>query len=122
MTNGNGLEGRVAVVTGGGRNIGRALSLGFARAGAIPVIADLNLDDAAAIVGEIEREGFRALAVHADVASADSVAAMIAAALAAFGRILSMMSDASFGWKGLVLLLVQMLLATLPLAHVFGFV
>ncbi len=42
--------------------------------------------------------------------------------LAAFGRILSMMSDASFGWKGLVLLLVQMLLATLPLAHVFGFV
>jgi 3-oxoacyl-[acyl-carrier protein] reductase len=95
MKNGNGLQGRVAVVTGGGRNIGRALALGFARAGATPVIADLNPDDAEAIASEIEREGFRALPVRVDVASADSVAAMIAAALAALGRIDILVNNAA---------------------------
>lgn len=43
-------------------------------------------------------------------------------ALAAFGRILSMMSDRSFSPANLLLLLVQAILATLPLIHVFGFV
>jgi 3-oxoacyl-[acyl-carrier protein] reductase len=95
MKNGNGLQGRVALVTGGGRNIGRALAFGFARAGATPVIADLNPDDAEAIASEIEREGFRALPVRVDVASADSVAAMIAAALAAFGRIDILVNNAA---------------------------
>ncbi|QRM53425.1 DUF4345 domain-containing protein [Sinorhizobium sp. BG8] len=42
-------------------------------------------------------------------------------ALAAFGRILSMMSDRSFGVKSLILLFVQGILAGLPLAYVFGF-
>ena len=92
---GNGLGGRVAIVTGGGRNIGRALALGFARAGAIPVIADLNLDDAAAIAGEIESEGLRALPVRVDVALADSVGGMIEAALGAFGRIDILVNNAA---------------------------
>lgn len=43
-------------------------------------------------------------------------------ALAAFGRILSMMSDASFSARSLVLLAVQLVLSGLPLAHVFGLV
>ncbi len=95
MSSANGLAGRVAVVTGGGRGIGRALARGFARAGAVPVIADLNLDDAAAIAGEIAREGLRALAVPVDVASAESVAAMTAAALAAYGRVDILVNNAA---------------------------
>lgn len=43
-------------------------------------------------------------------------------ALAAFGRILSMMSDASFSLKNLAMLFAQAVLALLPLAHVFGFI
>lgn len=95
MTVGNGLTGRVAIVTGGGRNIGRALALGFARAGAIPVIADLNAEDAAAIARELEAEGFRALPVHVDVASPESVDAMIDVALRALGRVDILVNNAA---------------------------
>jgi NAD(P)-dependent dehydrogenase (short-subunit alcohol dehydrogenase family) len=60
MSGSNGLAGRVAIVTGGARNIGRALALGFARAGALPVIADLDGEEAAALAREVEAEGLRA--------------------------------------------------------------
>jgi 3-oxoacyl-[acyl-carrier protein] reductase len=95
MTAGNGLSGRVAIVTGGARNIGRALAFGFARAGALPVIADLKLDDAAAVVSDLEGEGFRAMALRADVASPESVAAMVDAAFAAFGRVDILVNNAA---------------------------
>lgn len=92
---GNGLAGRVAIVTGGARGIGRALATGFAQAGALPVVADINGEEAAALAGELEAAGFRALAVRVDVASADSVGAMIEAAIGAFGRIDVLVNNAA---------------------------
>jgi 3-oxoacyl-[acyl-carrier protein] reductase len=95
MKNGSGLAGRVAIVTGGARNIGRALALGFARARALPVIADLDGGEAAALAREVEAEGFRALALGLDVARPESVSAMIDAVLGAFGRIDILVNNAA---------------------------
>ena len=82
------LTGRTAIVTGGGRNIGRAIALALAEAGAA-VVVNGRSDRAAldAVVGEIERRGGKALAVLADVADEAAVNDMIAASASAFGRI-----------------------------------
>jgi 3-oxoacyl-[acyl-carrier protein] reductase len=96
MSEYNELSGRVAVVTGAGRNIGRAIALKLAAAGAAVVVnARSNRDEAQAVVGEIEREGGRALACLADVADAKAVEAMMAAAVERFGRIDILINNAA---------------------------
>ncbi len=65
------LEGRIAVVTGGARGIGRALAEGLARDGAD--IVSLDLGDSAELVATVESLGRRAIGVPTDVASPDSV-------------------------------------------------
>ncbi len=82
------LGGRTAVVTGSGRNIGRAIALALADQGASLVING-HADRAAvdAVVAEIEGRGGRAIGVMADVGSDGEVAAMIASAVAAFGSV-----------------------------------
>ncbi|UGS36572.1 SDR family NAD(P)-dependent oxidoreductase [Capillimicrobium parvum] len=89
------LAGRCAVVTGAGGGLGRAFSLGFARAGARVVAADVDLAAAQATVGEIALAGGSALAVAADVAREASTAAMAAAALDAFGAIDVLVNNAA---------------------------
>src|SRR6516164_2626370 len=82
------LSGRVAIVTGAGRNIGRAIALALADAGAAVVVnARSNLKEAEDVASEIERGGGKALAVTADVADADAVATMAPAPPPRFGRI-----------------------------------
>ena len=90
------LSGRVAVVTGAGRNIGRAIALELAAAGAAVVVnARSNRDEVQAVVREIEREGARALACLADVADAEAVEAMMAGAVERFGRIDILVNNAA---------------------------
>ena len=82
------LVGKTALITGSGRNIGRAIALRLARAGANVVVNGARdreqVDDA---VAEIEAAGGRALGVMADVADSQAVARMVDAATAHFGRI-----------------------------------
>jgi len=81
------LDGKVGLVTGGAAGIGRAVSRAFAREGAVVVVADVDADGAAATVAAIESDGGRALTSVTDVADEAQVEAMVAAALAAFGRL-----------------------------------
>jgi NAD(P)-dependent dehydrogenase (short-subunit alcohol dehydrogenase family) len=70
------LEGRVAIVTGGGSGIGYATALRLAEAGATVAVADIRLDAAERVVGEIESAGGQARAVQMDVRDQSSVIAM----------------------------------------------
>lgn len=79
-----GLRDRVAVITGGGQGIGRAAAIAFAEAGAVPAIADIDGDKAAAVARAI---GGRALAVRTDVSDPDSTEHMAETVLRARGRI-----------------------------------
>jgi 3-oxoacyl-[acyl-carrier protein] reductase len=82
------LAGRVAIITGAGRNIGRAIALALADAGASVVVNGLrNAEVVDGVVREIEARGGTALAAMADVADEAAVARMIAAAVERLGRI-----------------------------------
>ncbi len=90
------LAGKVAIVTGAGRNIGRAIARQLAAAGASVVVnAKSNQKEAGAVVAEIEAAGGKAIAFLADVADAAAVEAMAQAALKAFGRIDILVNNAS---------------------------
>lgn len=82
------LEGKVALVTGAGKNIGRAIALRLARDGAA-VVVNGRSDRAAveAVAGEIAAMGGRAIAHLADVSDEAAVAGMMGAAAAAFGGV-----------------------------------
>jgi 3-oxoacyl-[acyl-carrier protein] reductase len=90
------LAGRVAIVTGAGRNIGRGIALALADGGAAVVVnARSNLKEAEGVAAEIERAGGQALAITADVADAAAVEKMIAAAAKRFGRIDILVNNAA---------------------------
>jgi len=95
MTN-NELAGKVAVVTGAGRNIGRAIALALAQDGAsIVVNARSNRAEAEAVAKEIDAEGGKTLVHIGDVADVAAVQAMADAALKQFGRIDILVNNAA---------------------------
>ena len=90
------LAGRVALVTGAGRNIGRAIALALADAGAAVVVnAHRSQGEVDGVAAEIERGGGRSLAVLADVTDAAAVTRMVDAAHARFGRLDILVNNAA---------------------------
>jgi 3-oxoacyl-[acyl-carrier protein] reductase len=90
------LDGKVAIVTGAGRNIGRSIALALAAGGAAVVVnARTNRGEAEAVVREIDAGGGRALAQLADVADAAAVDRMAAATVERFGRIDILINNAA---------------------------
>jgi 3-oxoacyl-[acyl-carrier protein] reductase len=95
MTN-NELTGKVAIVTGAGRNIGRAIALALAEGGASVVVnARSNRAEAEAVAREIEVLGGKALVHIGDVADAAAVQAMADTAIKHFGRIDILVNNAA---------------------------
>lgn len=78
---------RVALVTGGGRGIGAATVLRFAREGAAVVVSDVDEGPAEEVASQIRQEGGRALAVACDVRDRGQVEAMVQRAVETFGRL-----------------------------------
>lgn len=91
------LHGRVALVTGGSKGLGRVMAVALARAGADVAVASRTQSDLDVVAAELRRFGVRALAVAADVTSEASVAAMVRRVLAEFGRVDILVNNAGVG-------------------------
>lgn len=85
---------KIAIVTGGGNGIGRALSEALARAGAAVVVAEINGQAAQETVGAICRAGGQARAVCLDVSDAEAVQTLVAGTVAEFARLDFMFNNA----------------------------
>jgi NAD(P)-dependent dehydrogenase (short-subunit alcohol dehydrogenase family) len=91
------LTDKVAVVTGAASGQGRAAARLFAQAGAMVVVADVNGEDAEAVVSEIKYAGGEATAARADVSNEAQVAAMIGMAVDRYGRLDVLFNNAGVG-------------------------
>jgi NAD(P)-dependent dehydrogenase (short-subunit alcohol dehydrogenase family) len=91
------LHGKVALITGASRGLGRALALAFAAEGADLIInsREASASDLAAVRREAEARGVHALAVTADIARRDDVERLAATALARFGHVDVLVNNAS---------------------------
>ena len=81
------LDGKVAIVTGAGKGIGRGIALGLAEAGADVVLAARTAADLEAVAGEVEERGRAALPVPTDVMRSEDLEHLVAACLERFGRL-----------------------------------
>ncbi len=89
------LAGKVAVVTGGAVGIGQATCIRFAEEGAAVTIADVNAEAGAETARAITATGGRALFVHTDITSEDSLRQMVQATVNAFGKIDILVNNAA---------------------------
>src|SRR4051812_7534227 len=91
------LEGRVALITGASKGIGRALSLRFAREGARVVCAARSVDLVKETAAQVQAAGGRAIAVAGDAAIEADVRRLVDASLQAFGRLDTLVNNAGDG-------------------------
>ncbi len=97
------LEGKVALVTGAGPNIGSGIALALARYGARVACNDIKLDAAHACAARIERNGGTALALTGDVSDEDDVTSYIGQVLSTWGRIDILINNAALlGGRGIL--------------------
>ena len=91
------LDGRVAIITGASKGIGRELSLRFAREGAAVVCTARSADLVKETAAQVKAAGGRAIAVVCDAAQEDEVRRMVAAAVKEFGKVDTLVNNAGDG-------------------------
>lgn len=96
-------KGKVAVITGASRGIGRSIALALAEAGAKIVAVDLDPAATEAIVAELKAQGTEAIAVIGNVTVTEDTEKMIDAAVAAFGRVDILVNNAGITRDGLLM-------------------
>jgi NAD(P)-dependent dehydrogenase (short-subunit alcohol dehydrogenase family) len=89
------LSGQVALITGGGGEIGGAIARHFARQGARVAVADIERTKADVVARAVTAERGEAVAITVDIADADSAQAAVAQAVAAFGRLTTLINVAA---------------------------
>lgn len=92
------IEGKTAIVTGGGRGLGEYMAQGLAEAGANVVLCSRKLGACEEVAGEIERSGGRALPLACDVADPDDVERTVAATVAEFGGVDVLVNNSGTTW------------------------
>ena len=97
------LHEKVATVTGGGRDIGRAIALRLAQEGAAVLVTDLDEAYAASVASEIQAAEGRAAALKVDVTRKEDAECMVRKAVEAFGRLDILVNNAGIGAVGLLL-------------------
>lgn len=96
------LAGKVAIISGSGRGIGRALALKLASDGARLVVNDLDEEQASAVVSEIRAAGGEAVSVVGDVTAADFADRFVEAALSNFGGLDIIVNNAGYTRDGVI--------------------
>lgn len=91
------LDDQVALITGAGAGIGRAIALNFAGAGAAVMVSDLDLAAAESVAAEIVEAGGRAVARACDVTDQDDLAAIVGDTVTEFGKLTLLVSNAGGG-------------------------
>jgi glucose 1-dehydrogenase len=89
------LEGRVALITGGGNGIGRACAERFARDGAQVAVADINSAEGQAVASALRDDGHEAMFLQCDVAKSDEVRATVERTVDAFGSVDILVNNAA---------------------------
>jgi len=89
------LEGKVALVTGASRGMGRATAIGFAEAGADVAIASRKLPDLEKVADEIRKAGRKALPVAAHIGKLEEIGKLVETVMAEFGRIDILVNNAA---------------------------
>ncbi len=98
----NMLENQVAIVTGSGRGVGRALAERMAEHGAVVVVSDRDLEPALETVAAIEAKGGKAISVIGDVTATDYPQLIIKKTIDAFGKLDILVNNAGYTWDALV--------------------
>ena len=97
------LSGRIALITGGSKGLGKAIAEGLASAGADLILISRHVEEAAAAAAEIARDyGHRAVGYAADVADQAAVSALIERAVTEFGRIDILVNNAGINIRGAI--------------------
>ena len=96
------LKGKVALVTGAGRGIGRSVALKLATEGARLVINDLDTDPGNAVAAEIKSAGGEAIAVNGSVAAERFADRFVASAMEKFGGIDIVVNNAGYNWDATI--------------------
>jgi NAD(P)-dependent dehydrogenase (short-subunit alcohol dehydrogenase family) len=94
------LDGKTAIVTGGGSGIGREISLRFAAQGAVVAVADVNMDGANTVADEITAAGGKAYAQKLDVSSQAAADEAVAEIVRRHGRLDILVNNAGIGFVG----------------------
>jgi len=96
------LKDKVAVVTGGGRGLGRSICLALGREGSSVVVSDIDVQSAKKVACEVKEIGSEALAIRTDVVSEKEVNALMEAAAKDFGGVDILVNNAGICWVGKV--------------------